>query len=225
MTSPLTPYVTVENVNRHYAYGPSKAYLENLIETYDLHELVEEDIMSRRTQDKIDIYDNCLFVVMHFPKYRPDSHKYMINEFNFILGSNYLITLTSYKTNHVERVKQEYLKEIGGIAEDEIYKHSPYYIMYRLIDAMYDKVLHALLLFSQDVRMMEDDVFEESGMNKKMLENIMIKRRNVVALKHMLMPQEEILHEFHKEILKFVEGHGGQGKELDVYVEDLEYKF
>lgn len=177
--------------------------------------------MSRRTQDKIDTYDNCLFVVLHFPKYRPDLHRYMINEFNFILGPNYLITLTSYKTNHVEKVKHLYLKELETLPDDEVYKHSPYYIMYRLIDAMYDKVLHALMLFSQDVRMMEDDVFEKSGMNKTMLENIMIKRRNIVALKHMLMPQEEILHEMHKQVQKFIDT---TEHEFDVYLEDLEYK-
>ena len=217
----LTPYVTISDIDRHYSYGPDPSYLESLIKTYDLHELVEEDLTAKRTQDKIDVYDNCLFVVLHFPKYRTDLNKYLINEFNIIIGSNYLITLTSYKTNHIEKVKDEYVREIETLDEDEAYKRSPYYILYRIIDAMYDKVLHALLMFSQDLRVMEDAVFEETWINKLMLEKIMVKRRNIVTLKHMLLSQEEILQEMHKEVLKSL---GEQRKELDLYVEDLEYK-
>lgn len=81
----LTPYVTISDIDRHYSYGPDMTYLESLVNTYNLHEIVEEDLLAKRTQDKIDVYDNCLFVVLHFPKYRKDLNKYLINEFNIII--------------------------------------------------------------------------------------------------------------------------------------------
>lgn len=59
-------------------------------------------------------------------------------------------------------MKDEYVREIEHLEEEEAYKRSPYYILYRIIDAMYDKVLHALLMFSQDLRVMEDAVFEQT---------------------------------------------------------------
>ena len=46
----------------------------------------------------------------------------------------------------------------------------------------------------------------------------MIKKRNIVSLKHMFEPHKEILEELQKALPKFYK------EDLDVYFEDLEYK-
>ena len=47
---------------------------------------------------------------------------------------------------------------------------------------------------------------------------MMIRRRNLVFLKHLFVPQEEIIEELQKTIEKFYNG------QLDLYFEDLQYK-
>ncbi len=212
----MEPFLRLKGVDRHYEYAPSKEYLDELVDKYELHEIVEEDIASQVAQDKIDVYDNCLFVVLHFPKYQQNLQKYVVNEFSVILGKEYIVTLTRYKTNHIETIKTDYEKEIATMTEDEKYKYSPYYILYMIIDEMYDKILRALRNFTADLRSIEDDVFSTHKLQKSILEQIMLKRRNIVALKHMIMPQREILKQLQQETLKFF------GGELDVYFEDLE---
>lgn len=214
----MEPFLRLKGVDRHYEYAPSKEYLDELVQKYDLHEIVEEDIISQSAQDKIDVYDNCLFVVLHFPKYQANLQKYVVNEFSVILGKEYIVTLTRYKTNHFETIKSDYEKEIAKLTEDEKYKFSPYYILYMIIDEMYHKNLHALRNFTSDLRDIEDEVFTNRKLKKSTLEQIMIKRRNIVTLKHMIMPQREILKQLQQETLKFFWG------ELDVYFEDLEYQ-
>lgn len=102
----LEPLLSYRGVNWLYEYNPSKKFLNELMETYDLHELIEEDIVEPNTQDKIDVYDQCLFVVLHFPKFEKLQLRYLSNEFNLIVGKNYLITLSTYATDHVIRLKQ-----------------------------------------------------------------------------------------------------------------------
>lgn len=66
--------------------APSKEEINKLIKTYDFHELIEENLLELSTQEKIDIYEEYIFIVLNFPKYNAEIKKYMLNEFSIILG-------------------------------------------------------------------------------------------------------------------------------------------
>ena len=104
------------------------------------------------------------------------------------------------------------------LEEDEQYKLSPYYVLYKIIDVMHDKVIRGLKLFARDLRVMEEDVFDDN-FNAKTVLAITTKRRNVVTIKHALLPQKEILEELQSLVMEKL-----WGTKLEVYFEDLEYK-
>ena len=138
---------------------------------------------------------------------------------NIILVRDFIITITKYPTNNIEKIRQEYEQEIKEEWEEaEEYKISPYYILYKIIDVMYDKILLGLNKFNLDLMEMEKQVFDKSFVDTDLLKNVLIKKRNTVLLKTIISPQEEILVELQKVTANFYEG------DLDVYFEDLEYK-
>ncbi|RKW22058.1 hypothetical protein D8B45_05230 [Candidatus Gracilibacteria bacterium] len=198
---------------------PTHHELEEAIKNLDLHEMVEQDLIEPSAHDKIDVYDDCIFLVIHFPKYNEKLGKYLSNEMNIILGRDFIITITKYPTNNIEKIRQEYEQEIKEEGEEaEEYKISPYYILYKIIDVMYDKILLGLNKFNLDLMEMEKQVFDKSFVDTDLLKNVLIKKRNTVLLKTIISPQEEILVELQKVTANFYEG------DLDVYFEDLEYK-
>lgn len=198
---------------------PTHHELEEAIKNLDLHEMVEQDLIEPSAHDKIDVYDDCIFLVIHFPKYNEKLWKYLSNEMNIILGRDFIITITKYPTNNIEKIRQEYEQEIKEEWEEaEEYKISPYYILYKVIDVMYDKILLGLNKFNLDLMEMEKQVFDKSFVDTDLLKNVLIKKRNTVLLKTIISPQEEILVELQKVTANFYEG------DLDVYFEDLEYK-
>mgnify|MGYP001644894490 FL=1 len=181
--------------------------------------MVEQDLIEPSAHDKIDVYDDCIFLVIHFPKYNEKLWKYLSNEMNIILGRDFIITITKYPTNNIEKIRQEYEQEIKEEWEEaEEYKISPYYILYKIIDVMYDKILLGLNKFNLDLMEMEKQVFDKSFVDTDLLKKVLIKKRNTVLLKTVISPQEEILVELQKVTANFYEG------DLDVYFEDLEYK-
>lgn len=181
--------------------------------------MIEQDIFEPSAHDKIDVYDDCIFLVMHFPKYNEKLWKYVSNEMNVILGKDFIITITKYPTNNIEKIRQEYVNEIREEWDDaEEYKISPYYILYKIIDVMYDKVLLWLNKFNLDIIEMEKQAFDKNFVDTEFLRKVLIKKRNTVLLKTIISPHEEILIELHKATDSFYEG------DLDVYFEDLEYK-
>jgi magnesium transporter len=167
------------------------------------------------TQEKIDIYEDYLFVVMNFPKYNINTKKYVLNEFSIILGQNIIITLTRFNTNHIQNIIQEYAKEIRKRQKDEEFKISPYYLLYKIIDTMYDKTLNILNKSTKDVILFEEELFSSNKLEKKLLENLMIKKRNIVFLKHNFIPHKDILNDLQNIIPKFYK------EDLEVYFEDI----
>ena len=91
---------------------PRDAELQDIIKNLDLHEMIEQDILESSAQDKIDTYDDCVFLIIHFPKYNEKLWKYVSNEMNVILGKDFIITITKYPTNNIEKIRQEYENEI-----------------------------------------------------------------------------------------------------------------
>jgi Mg2+ and Co2+ transporter CorA len=83
---------------------------------------------------------------------------------------------------------------------------------------MYDKSIKTLNQSSKDVIALEEQLFRANKLEKTLLENLTIKKRNIVSLKHMFTPHREILEELQKTLPKFYK------EDLDVYFEDLEYK-
>lgn len=216
----MSKIIAVDGMTRMHFHNPSREEIKEIVNTYDVHELIEDDISEKTTQDKIDVYDDAIFLVLHFPKYDKKNWKYISNEFNIILGKDFIVSVTKYHTNHIESIREEYnqdLREDEDRDEHE-FKVSPYYILYKIIDVMYDKVILALHKFNLDLNDLEENVFDETGSSKDLLEKMLLKKRNIVFLKHLILPQADILQELQKATINFYEW------DLDVYFEDLQYK-
>ena len=206
------------NIDRIHLFDPEKKEINELVKKYNLHELIEEDLFELTNQEKIDIYEEHMFIVVNFPKYNEKIKKYFPNEFSIILGKNIIITMTKFDTNHIKSIIEEYSEELKTRESDEDFKISPYYILYKVLDTMYDKSIKMLKKSNKDVTNLEEQLFSSSKLERVLLEQLMIKKRNIVWLKHMFEPHQEILEELQKTLPKFYK------EDLDVYFEDLEYK-
>ena len=197
---------------------PDKKQIDKLVDKYDLHEIIEQDFLDFTTQDKIDVYDWCIFLVIRFPKFNTKTKKHFANHMHAILWKNFIITVTSHVTSNVEKIQNQYRKEIKEAEDDEEFKLSPYYILYKIIDAMYDKVLTWMNKFAQDLVKIEDAAMDTNSITQETLSELLIKKRSAVLMKHIITPQSEILTELQAATMKFYKW------DLDVYFEDLLYK-
>jgi len=206
------------NTDWIHLFDPEKKEINELVKKYDFHELIEEDLFELTNQEKIDIYEDHMFIVVNFPKYNEKIRKYFLNEFSVILGKNTIFTFTKFDTNHIKSIINEYSEELKNRESDEDFKISPYYILYKILDTMYDKSLKMLKKSNKDVGDLEEQLFSSSKLERTLLEQLTIKKRNIVSLKHIFEPHKEILEELQKALPKFYK------EDLDVYFEDLEYK-
>jgi magnesium transporter len=147
-------------ISRIHLVSPSKQEIRSIESTYDIHELIIEDLTELNTQDKIDIYDDHLCTVLHFPKFEAATKRYILNELNAVLGKDYLITTTRFDTHSIEEVKNQYVEELDDLEEendeDEKFKVTPYYILYEILDAIYDKNIRLINRIAMDIIQLEE---------------------------------------------------------------------
>ena len=78
-----------------------RAWLE---EHYDFHPLDYEDVFSRNQRPKVDVYDDYLFVVLHFPAYDKQIGRLNAAELDVFVGPDYLVTLPTVELKPVTRL-------------------------------------------------------------------------------------------------------------------------
>gem|GEM_PF-118635 len=207
--------LVIGNISWIHLVNPSEQEITKLAAQHDLHELVAEDLMELNTQDKIDVYDDHIALVIHFPKLGPGSTGYLLNEFNIVLGKDYIISVTRFHTNHIENLRKEFINEMHQYQkDDEHFKITPYFMLYEIINTMYDKLNRILAKNAKDSLVIEEQIFNHIY-DSQVISNLLIKRRNLSFIKHNFVSQKEVIEELSNTLPSFYE------EELEVYFDDL----
>ena len=185
-----------------------------ILEKYDFHELDLEAAMEDNQRARIDSYDDYVFMVLHFPKYVVERQVYELNEFNIFLGKDFLITFRNFTGTKTSNIFNNY-KDLK-IDKKSDFKVTSAFILYEVIQVMIEKVFKIHDNVTIDLKIMEKKVFEDTS--SSLVKYLMIKKRNIIVLKHMLSPQIPVLKGLEDTMNHMF------SDEVEVYFEDLEDK-
>lgn len=191
----------------------TKEETEKIIEKYDFHELDVEAVLEPNQTARIDSYDDYMFLTLHFPKYNSVAQFYSLNEFHVFLWKDFIITLRDYEGQHLDGIFKKY--EAKQTEEYDLDVSSGL-ILYEVIQVMLEKMFKLGKNIRKDIKLIEGQVFD--NLNSRLVKDIMIKKRNIIVLKHMFSPQKSVLIGLENHMKKVFED------EIEVYYEDLEDK-
>lgn len=191
--------------------NPSLDEIDTIIEQYWFHELDRDAAIEENQYARIDTYDDYLFLVLHFPKYSTRTQRYVYNEIIIFVGKDYLISFRYCQSTTMNRLYARYESNV----KDQI-NESPAHLLYGIIESYLDKTMKMLERFSRDLKMLEGAIFDGNG--NETIRNIMIKKRNIITLKHMMKPQIGVLRMIE---LRMKERFSD---EVELYFENLEDK-
>jgi len=194
--------------------GLSNSEIQKTIKKYDFHELDIEACMEQNQRARIDSYDDYLFMVLHFPKYNPKTKVYSLNEFNIFLWKDFLITFRDFEWKNIDKIFNDY-KNLN-LEDDSDFKITSGYILYEIIQSMLEKMFKFIDNIKKDLKNVEWLVFERA--NASLVKEIMVKKRNIVILKHMLLPQIAVMKLIETKMNEMFKW------EMEEYFEDLEDK-
>lgn len=187
---------------------------QDIFRKFDFHELDEEACLEGNQKARIDCYDDYIFAILHFPKYNLKKRIYELNEFNIFMGRNFLITLRDHEWRHIDEIFAKYSN--SEIEKNGDIKISSGFMLYEIIQAMLEKMFRVSANVGKDIKTIENKVFDETS--SSLVKDIMIKKRNIVVLKHMFKPQISVLKMLEDRVNQLFKW------KMEVYFEDLEDK-
>ena len=203
----------VGNTKRIFIHTPDKESIDKLAQEYDLHEMIVDNILWVNAQSKIDTSSNNFFLALTFTKYEVEESRYLFNELDVIIGEDHIITTIGLESQSLNRVFEEISKETDTIQVP--YKSSPYYILYRIIDAFYNKTIKSLAVSSEKLLEIQTDIGNKW---EDVIDELINEDLNKIFIKHNFLSQEDIIDDLIHHVNEFHEKH------LTTYFNNLKTK-
>ena len=187
-----------------------QAWLE---EHFEFHALDYEDVRSRNQRPKIDVYDDYLFIVLHFPVFDPSVGRLGAGELDLFVGPGYLITLPNQPLQPVEylfercRAKEE--------MREQLFSRGSGYLLYRLVDDSFDYCFPMLRKIGNKLDALEDQIFEERA--EEVVRDISNVKQEIINFRKVVRPQRPVLRELEKVKQRYL----ATDLDLEIYFDDI----
>src|SRR5690349_6770520 len=192
-----------------------RAWLE---ESFDFHALDLEDVLSRNQRPKIDVYDDYLFIVLHFPVFDPAAGRLGTGELDLFVGPGYVVTIPNQPLQPVE-----YLFERCRSKEemrDQLFSRGSGYLLYRLVDDSFDYCFPMLRKIGNKLDALEDDIFE--GRSEEVVRDISNVKQEIINFRKVIRPQRPVLRDLEIYFDDIVDAHERIWDMLENYKEVVE---
>src|SRR6476469_2296488 len=174
------------------------------------HPLDYEDVYSRNQRPKVDVYDDYLFVVLHFPAFDKAVGRLNAAEIDIFVGPDFVLTLPNEPMAPVEylfercRTREEF--------RDQIFSKGPGYLLYKVVDDCVDAAFPMLGKMGHKLEGIEEDIFE--GRNKEIVRDISNVKQEIINFRKIVRPQRAALRDLERTKRYIPEG-------LDIYFDDI----
>lgn len=158
---------------------------------FDLHPLIQEDIVTTNQRPKIDEYDDYLFIVFKMLHYDEDGQ--LTNEHvSMVMGNDYLVTFQESEGDVFAdlRDRLEHGKgRIRGAGSD--------YLMFAILDAVVDNYFGVIEFLSNKVELLEDKLFDDQE-DDNITQEIQELKREILRIRRAVLPLREVINRLEK---------------------------
>jgi len=190
---------------------PRLADREYLEDRYRFHPLDWEDVYSRNQRPKLDVYDDYLFILLHFPVYDKATGRVLASELDLFVGPDYLITLTETRLPPLDAMFER-MGEREELRESTFSKGSGY-LLYKIVDANTDAAFPMLRKLDIKLDKLEDDILE--GRSGEIVRDISNAKQEIINFRRIVRPQRAVLRDLERTKQRYL------AEEMEVYFDDV----
>jgi magnesium transporter len=190
---------------------PTSLEAAELAERFGFHELDVEDVLSKRQRPKIDEYPDYLFIVLHFPFYDKAVQRLNAAELDVFLGQDFLITLPNVELHPVTYLFRRC--EEDEERRDELFSKGSGYLLYHVLDDLFDYCFPILDKISHKLERIEDEMYE--GRSEEIVRDISNAKQEIIAYRKIIKPERSTLRALERYTQRFLP------EDLELYFDDL----
>jgi len=188
-----------QNITWLSLIAPNKDEVAKLGHEYNIHPLVSEELIHPSLRAKVDVYDDYIYLILHFPvdkvcqpNYSDNLHQDDVYEVDFILGQNFLITAHYENIPPLEefsKILEASAGLVGGKKDKNIHAG---HLFYYIIRQLYQSLESGLDNINISLKRAEQKIF--SGQEAEMVKSLSGLNRCLLDFKWAL--------KFHREVLE-----------------------
>ncbi|MBN2306548.1 magnesium transporter CorA family protein [Candidatus Peregrinibacteria bacterium] len=193
---------------------PTREELAALTKKYHFHELDLEDCLELTERPKIDEYEKYLFIILQFPVYLKQYHRFDTEQLNIFIGPDYLITVHQGRLRALNNIAELCQKSLKARKQFFGEKQGTGYLLYEIISELFDAIFPITDNIQASIKSIEGEIFE-SLKPKDELFNIMMLKKNVITLRKILLPQRTVVAALEHKQKRFLP------EDLVIYFDDV----
>jgi len=165
--------------------SPTPEEARELVETRNIHPAVAEELLAPTARPKVDLYDNAIYLILHFPS--ADNAK--DQEIDFVVGKNFLITARYNDNPDFHQFSK--LFEVNSILERGTMGEHAGFVLFFMLRHIYRSLLDRLSKISSDIAVIEKEIF--AGREKEMVFALSKAARDLLNFKRSIRLHKDIL--------------------------------
>lgn len=169
--------------------NPAQEEIDYLRDEFDFHPLALEDCVTPTHRSKIDEYEKYYFMVLLFPIYDRKSREIRPAEVHFFIGNRFIVTIHNNELPPL--VDMFRLCQNSQEAREKHFEKSIEMLLYYVLEKLLLYIYPMLDHLSLDIDNSEREIF--SGNEKKMVEEILIIRRNITDFRKIMQVHKKTL--------------------------------
>lgn len=171
--------------------SPTQDEIREIAKEYRLNPFVVHELSAPTLKPKVDLYENFIYLILHFPHFRRGERPEQDQEIDFILGKKFLITVR-YSGNETLHFFAK-LFETSATLDKGVGPHAGF-IFVQMIGKLYESLLHELSAIRESLNQIENRTFR--GEERKMVIAISEVSHELLSFKRSLSLHRDILESF-----------------------------
>lgn len=202
----MVEIIEYKTLKWYHIHNPVEDDITFLKEHFHFHPLDLEDCLSKTQRPKIDIYQDYLFTILHFPHFDKDKKFIRTNEVKIFWGHEYIITI-----GNVHWVVRDMFSNCSydDILKEELMSRSSDFLFYKVLERLLIESYKHLSYIGEEIEVINAALFGKHARNT--IERISVTRRNVILLDTIFKPQLRVFRLFESGDIK------GFAENMDVY--------
>lgn len=182
--------------------------VKQLGDYFELHPLIQEDIVAIHQRPKIDEYDDFIFMVFKMLQYN-DREELLIEHTALVLGKDYVLTF-----HEAENDVFNDLRERIEMSKGRVRSSGSDYLMFAILDAVVDHYFAVVEFLINKIELVEDRLFEAKDV-PDLAGEIQELKKEVLKIRRAVLPLREVINRLDKSETGLVE------ERTNKYIRDL----
>jgi magnesium transporter len=178
-------HTTWINVN-----GINKQAVEEICNHFDIHYLIQEDILSVGQRPKMDELDPVLFGLLNMLYFNDRTGEVETEQISVLLGKDFVLSFQEDASRDVFNPMRDKLR----IANSKLRQTGADYLCYTMLDMIVDSYYGVMEKIGERIELLEERIIR--GSNKRTLAEINALRKELIVLKRNVSPVRELINGF-----------------------------